>query len=137
MKNIFDKFNVENDDLTFVFTQLQNNNYIVLPSSIANGKVLKIMYDGNLETDGYERGYLILPYGSGIKEHIHQNDIEQYMVLLGSFSINGEYKLINECFIGGKHSIDPVCDLTIIKTTKISKKLFDEYNIEYQKKLAK
>lgn len=136
MKNLFDKYNDEQHDILFVLEQLETENYMVLPDTIAIGKVLKVIYDGNLETDGYERGYLILPYGSGIKEHTHENDIEQYSVLIGVLSINGENRLINECFIGDKHLIDPVPDFTIIKTIKISKRLLDEYDSGYQKKLV-
>jgi len=131
MKNIFDKYNFNNEyyeqDISYVLEQIENGNYTILPNSISNGKVLKIIYDGNIDNDGYERGYLVLPYGSSINEHTHTNSIEQYMIISGGLAINGENMLINECFIGDTHSIDPVLDLTIIRTIKISKELYEEY----------
>lgn len=132
MKNIFDKYNFNNEyyeqDISFVFEQIENGNYAILPNSLSNGKVLKINYDGNIDNDGYERGYLVLPYGSSIKEHTHTDSIEQYMIISGCLTINGENVLINECFIGDTHSIDTVLDLTIIRTIKISKELYEEYS---------
>ena len=131
MKNIFDKYNIqfeyENQELDYVFEQIENGCYTILPNNIATGKVFKIKYDGNLDKDGYERGFLVLPIGSGIKEHTHTKDIEQYMIISGGLSINGENMLLNECFIGDSHSIDAVSDLTIIRTIKISKELYEEY----------
>ena len=119
------KFNLGND-LEFVFKQLQDRNYIVLPDTTASGIVLKIHCEGNLEVDEYENGFLVLTPGSEIKEHTHINDIEKYIVLTGKLSVRNEEMNENLCFIGERHNIDKVYELTVIKTLKISKKLLDD-----------
>jgi len=97
-----------------------------LPDTIASGIVLKIHCEGNLEVDGYENGFLVLTPGSEIKEHTHINDIEKYIVLTGKLSVRNEEMNENLCFIGERHNIDKVYELTVIKTLKISKKLLDD-----------
>lgn len=103
----------------------------LLPDSIAVGKVFKTSYEGNLETDGYEKEILFLPVGSGIKIHTHINDIEQYTCLTGSLKVNGKKTSINKCLINESHNIDVVSENTIVKTLKISKSLIYKNNRTY------
>ncbi len=124
--NLFEKYQDDKQNLNFVFEQINKRNFQVLPQSIATGPVFKITYDGNLENNLYERGFLVIPKGSSIKSHQHISDVEQYTLLTGDLSINGISMDVNECFIGQSHSIDPAAELTIIKTIKISNKNLDK-----------
>lgn len=120
--SFFENYQDDKQDLNFVFEQINNRNFKILPSTLATGPVFKITYDGNIENDLYERGFLVIPKGSSINEHLHTSDIEQYTLLTGDLLVNGIPMNVNECFIGETHSIDPVSELTIIKTIKISNK---------------
>lgn len=62
--------------LKYVQMQLECGNYTILPESIAVGIVYRIRYCGNLEEDGYECGFLYISRDSGIKDHVHINNIE-------------------------------------------------------------
>lgn len=106
--------------------KIEEGDYVLLPDTIAIGPVYKISYEGDLENDGYEKGFLFLPEGSGIKKHTHTNDIEQYTLIGGDLKVNGESIEVNRCLIGESHGIDPVSTNTAVKTLKISKKLIDE-----------
>jgi len=112
--------------LEFIKEQIKNNNFTVLPDNISINNVYKINYTGNLNYDGYEIGFLFIPNGSGIKEHIHEDDIEQYKLLLGNLSINGKMINENQCLVGDAHNIDVVSEDTFIETYKISKKFINE-----------
>lgn len=116
--------NIENE-IKFVYEQIKNGNYILLPKEIAIGKVYKIAAFGSLEQDGYEIGYLYLPIGSGIKLHPHQQDIERYKRIAGVLSVKGEKVDFNICEIENTHNIDIVPEGTIIQTCKISKRYLD------------
>lgn len=133
--NLFKNYQDDEQNLGFVYEQINNRNFTILPSSIATGPVFKITYDGNLEEDLYERGFLVIPKGSSINSHLHTSDIEQYTLLTGTLSINGVSMNINECLIGESHSIDPVPELTIIKTIKISNKKLNKGPIRLYTKL--
>ena len=76
------------DKIRYVYNQLINGNYKILPDGIAIGKVRKITFDGNLIEDGYERGFLYIEKNAGIKEHTHTNDIERYNALSGTTERN-------------------------------------------------
>lgn len=116
--------------LEFIKEQIENNNYIVLPDTISINTVYKINYTGNLNYDGYELGFLFIPNGSGIKEHTHLNDIEQYKLLSGSLSVKGIISNSNQCLISDSHNIDVVNEDTFIETYKINKQFISE---KYQK----
>lgn len=122
-REIFDNFQLKlltqfSDDINDVnFT----SDIVKLPDTIANGIVYKLGYDGNLAEDGYEKGFLILTKGSGIKKHRHLNDIEKYVLLSGILSVDGKQSSSNICLLGNEHNIDTVTETTIIKTLKISK----------------
>ena len=122
MKKYKEPLQEESKELKYVFEQLIKRNYTVLPETISEGIVLKIHLEGNLETDGYEKGYLVLTPNSGILEHTHTNDIEKYINLSGIMSIKNKQEKENICEIGKTHNIDKTQELTIIKTIKISKK---------------
>jgi len=109
------------DEIKFVNEQIQNQNYVVLPDTIAIGSVYKISAFGNLNDDGYEVGYLYLPAGSGIKEHVHVNDIERYKLLSGILRIKDSNADVNICLLDNSHCIDKVTEPTIIQTCKINK----------------
>ena len=122
----------EEKEIQYVLEQMAKDNYTVLPDTIAIGTVLKITEEGSLEEDGYEKGYLVLTPSSGILEHKHTDDIETYTCLTGRLSIKNKIEKENTCFIGKKHSIDIVKELTIIKTLKIKKKT-KEKQYKYKK----
>ena len=112
--------NNKNEEIKYVYQQLETGNYTLLPNNIAIGKVYKIPYYGNLVTDGLEIGYLYLEKNSGIKEHPHIDNIERYQLLQGTLAVAGEKCTQNICFLNQKHSIDPVSEPTIIQTCKIN-----------------
>lgn len=127
MKNLLNNYEDKNQNLEYVFKQIQARNYTVLPDTIATGIVLKIHYEGYLEEEGYEKGFLVLTPNSKIKEHTHINDIEKYTILTGNLSVNNEKTNENICLIGEKHNINRVNELTVIKTLKIDKKLINNF----------
>ena len=127
MKNLLNNYEDKNQNLEYVFKQIQARNYTVLPDTIATGIVLKIHYEGYLEEEGYEKGFLVLTPNSEIKEHTHINDIEKYTILTGNLSVNNEKTNDNICLIGEKHNINRVNELTVIKTLKIDKKLINNF----------
>ena len=108
------------DKLYFIKEQIRNNNYVLLPNTIAINNVYKITYSGNLQNDGYELGFLYLPKGSGIINHTHTTDIEQYKLILGNLTVNGIVTNINRCMINESHNIDVVDTETFIETYKIN-----------------
>lgn len=120
--------NILLDELLFIYDQIEKKNYTKLPETIAIGDVYKISAFGNLEKDGFEVGYLYLPVGSGIKEHIHINDIERYKLLSGCLKINGSTSDVNICMLNNSHCIDIVSEPTIIQTCKVSKKFLNLLN---------
>ena len=113
--------NHELEEMMFINNQMQNKNYLVLPSTIAKGKVYKISLFGNLDKDGMEVGYLHLTVGSGIKEHTHISDIERYKLLIGELKINGDSMNENICLLNNCHSIDEVSKITVIQFCKVNK----------------
>lgn len=108
----------------FVKSKIAVGDYQLLPKEIADGPIYKINNYGDLKKDGYECGFLYLPAGTSIKEHMHTDDIEQYRLVSGQLSVHGNNQCKNECHIGQYHNIDPVPVDTIISTCKISKKFF-------------
>ena len=123
---LLDKLWYDEIDISAVSEILASDKYKILPESIAIGQVYKVSYEGDLLIDGYEKGFLFIPKGSGIKEHEHKDDIEQYTLISGELKLNGESMHVNRCMIGESHGIDPVSVNTAIKTLKISKKLIEE-----------
>lgn len=123
---LLDKLWYDEITISFANKAIEDGNYTVLPDSIAIGNVYKVSYEGNLLVDGFEKGFLFIPKGSGIKEHEHRDDIEQYTLISGELKIDGEDMHVNRCMIGEKHKIDPVSVNTAVKTLKISKKLIEE-----------
>lgn len=121
INELFDKYDDKKQNLGYVSEQIKAGNYTFLPDEIANGIVLKIQYEGNLEKDGYEIGFLVLNQNAEIKEHIHTNDIEKYTILKGNLSVNNKEVNENICLINQKHNIDKVKEITVIKTLKINK----------------
>ena len=106
----------------FVLDKIHQKEYTLLPVSVATGLVFKVNTYGNMEEDGFERGFLYLPKGSGIKEHSHIFDIEKYDLIMGDLKVNGEAMSSNICDLGCRHGIDIVNTDTIIETCKISDK---------------
>lgn len=123
----------EEREIQYVFEQIINKNYTILPDTIAIGTVLKITFEGSLEEDGYEKGYLVLTPNSGILEHKHTDNIETYTCLTGRLSVKNKPTKENTCLIGKKHNIDIVKELTIIKTLKINKKIKKQKQYKYKK----
>ena len=124
----------EEREIQYVFEQIINKNYTILPETIAIGTVLKITLEGDLDKNGYEKGYLVLTPNSGILEHQHINDIEKYTKLTGTMSVKNKTTSENICLIGEKHNIDKVKELTIIKTLKINKKIKKQKQYKYKKR---
>lgn len=123
---LLDKLWYDETTISLASKKIEDGNFALLPDSIAIGNVYKVSYEGNLIIDGYEKGFLFIPKGSGIKEHEHKDDIEQYTLISGELKINSEDMHVNRCLIGESHKIDPVSANTAIKTLKISKKLIEE-----------
>ena len=138
-KNILDLYNDDNQDIDYISKQFKEGNYIVLPDTISIGNVYKIIYEGGIEEYGYEKAYLYIPTGSGIKKHTHKSDVERYTLIYGIMSIDGVCNLENECLIGDSHSIDIVDEDTVVKTLKITNELINksEINISNEKKYIK
>lgn len=65
-------------------------NISIVPNSLSIGLVYKIALEGSLEQDGYEKAILFIPTGSGIKRHIHNNEIEIYKPIQGTLVIDGK-----------------------------------------------
>jgi hypothetical protein len=114
------------EKLQYILQQLKINNYTILPETISTGIVYKIDYPGNLDIQGYERGFLIMTKGSSIKQHEHTENVERYKVIMGKLIIKGKEHKENICLIGESHSIDKVKELTIIETYKMDKKLLKQ-----------
>ena len=117
----------EKQTIEFVVNAILNGEYTTLPDTIANGKVLKILYNGDLKSEeGYEQGFLVLTPNSSIKKHKHINDVEMYTLLYGILSVDGNICDKNICLIDEEHCIDEVTTITIIKTLKVSKRLLQQ-----------
>ena len=121
------------EKIKFILDELKNNNYIILSNTISEGLVYKIHYKGDLNTTGYERGFLVLTKGSSIKEHIHTKEVEKYKLLLGKLSINGKEQKENICLLNESHMIDKVDEVTIIETFKMAKELLHNNKIKVKK----
>ncbi len=113
------------NELYYVFGKLRNHQYTVLSKSISINRVLKIHICGDLNSDGFELGYLVMPKGSGIKTHTHQNEIERYKLVDGLLKVNGVLSNTDICTLNHSHGIDPVSKLTIVQTCKINKLCLD------------
>ncbi len=129
------------EKLKYIALEMKNGNYTILGDNISNGTVFKIHFRGNLGKDFFEKGFLFIPEGSGIKEHTHTNDIELYRLIDGSLSVGGEFMDSNMCFIGESHNIDTAIQDTFIETFKVSKKyldlLGDDYTLDKVKTLVR
>ena len=126
-----------NDKIKFVRESISNENYMILPETIAIGLVYKIVYQGSLSENGYEKGFLFIPRGSGIKEHKHIDDVEQYNLIAGILSVKGEKTNTNNCLLNETHNIDIVTEDTIIETIKISKQLIEQSNNKTKEQIKK
>ena len=120
---LIDEFNDNSAGMDYIKEKIAKGEITTLPSHLAKGVVYKISYEGNLLVDGYEKGFLFIPVGSGIRNHKHTNEIEQYTCLCGELVINGEKVKENRCFLNETHSIDVTNVNTAVRTLKISKKL--------------
>lgn len=129
-KKVLDLYEDENQNLDNALDEIINRNYTILPTNICVGSVYKVDYEGDLKQEGYEKAYLYLPKGTGIKLHKHIKDIERYEVLMGRLSVNGREVDVNDCLIGESHNIDICSEDTIIRTLKISEELIDKYDCE-------
>lgn len=114
------------NEITYVNTCLNNGIYQLLPNTIARGEVYKIPFMGDIDTYGYEVGYLYLPKGSSIKLHYHIDNIERYLLICGTLSVNGNNVDHNICTLNKGHNIDEVLEDTIIQYCKI-----DKYHLSY------
>lgn len=85
-----------------------------LSSKISLGDVYKIHEYGNIQTDGYEKGYLFLEEDSLVLLHKHYTEKEYYKVLCGDEKSIKKYC----CNIGESHNIDIVSKPTIVRTYK-------------------
>ena len=132
--DIFEMFYDDKQNLDFVYHQINNRNFQILPETISTGPIFKILFESNLAKDGYEKGFLVIPKGSSIKEHTHIEDIEEYNLLTGNLSIKGENMNKNRCFNLEKHSIDHVSEFTVIKTIKIKNELISNLQTKAYKK---
>ena len=119
-EKLLDMFDDNIHDIEYVRRMIEMNRYTLLPSSVAVGNVYKIVYEGNIDALGYEKGFLYLPKGTGIKEHVHNTSAERYTLLCGEMNINGQSSLKDDCLLGGSHSVSVVDRDTIIKTLKVS-----------------
>lgn len=119
------------DKLKYITMEIKYGNYTILSDNISNGTVFKIHFRGNLEEDLFEKGFLYIAKGSGIKKHTHTNDIELYRLIDGDLSVGGEEMNYNMCFIGESHNIDIVSQDTFIETFKVSKKYLDSLGNDY------
>lgn len=128
--------NMTNEDkIEYVYNQIIKGNYSVLPDDAATGLVFKILFEGDLEEDGFERAFLYIPKGVSIKMHQHTDDIELYELVLGTLRVKGKKYKSYRCFIGQKHNINKVDQVTIIETCKITKKYIVELeNNEIEKR---
>lgn len=90
------------------------NKIVRLNDDISSGNVYKILEEGNLEEDGFEKGYLFLTLGSSILLHYHRSEKEYYK------HIYGDKEAIKGCFcnIDQSHEITSVNDDTIVRTYK-------------------
>ena len=122
-KRLLDIYDDDKCEIDFVREQIVRGNYTMLNNSVSIGNVYKVIYEGDLKSCGYEKAYLYLPTGTGIKEHIHTEDIEKYTLIYGIMSFNNECNITNECLIGCSHGVDIVDEDTIIKTLKINKRM--------------
>ena len=118
------------EKLKYICMELRSGNYTVLSDSISIGPVYKIHFRGSLDEDLFEKGFLYIPKGSGIKIHKHVNDIELYRLISGSLSVMGKEDDSNMCFIGEEHNIDVVDRDTFIETFKLNKKYLDKIGFE-------
>jgi hypothetical protein len=112
--------------ILYVKNCLDENKYIMLNDSIAIGPVYKIPLLGELEKDNFEVFFLYLPSGSGIREHYHYNDIEQYRLICGTLKIEGKKLQNNICDINSYHNIDICSSNTIIEVCRVSKIYLNE-----------
>lgn len=105
-RDYIEKFNYDFDTIY--------NNITKLDESISDGYVYKIFEEGNLQEDGFEKGYLFLTQGSSILLHYHYNEKEHYKCISGdSQSISSDF-----CNIGSSHKISPVGYDTLVRTFK-------------------
>lgn len=104
---IIEKFDYDFNKLYRCITKINNTN-------IANGNVYRIYEKGDLQEEGYEKGYLFLTEGSSILEHIHTKEKEHYRYILGDINcISKKY-----CNIDESHRITSVNTDTIVRTYK-------------------
>lgn len=103
-------------------------NYRKVSESLSINDVFIINVHGNLQSIGYEYGYLYLPVGSGIKKHKHINDAEEYFLIQGKLSVLGKDEIINRCMIDEEHSIDVVSEDTLVRFTKVCKEKITNVN---------
>lgn len=101
------------EDFNYDFNKLYNS-ITKLDSDICDGDVYKILEDGNLKEDGYEKGYLFLMEESSILLHYHYNEKEHYKCIFGDNTSISK----NFCDINSSHEITSVNTNTIVRTYK-------------------
>lgn len=110
----------DEEKILYVKSKINSGEYTLLPEDIAIGPVYKIIYNGNLESDGFEVGFLYLPSGSLIKEHEHQKDAERYRLIYGELKVKGRCVTENICHQGtSSHNIDKCSCDTLVETCKV------------------
>lgn len=100
----------------FVKSQLNQDNYALLPKSETNGPVYKIPVSGCLSTDGFEIYYMFIPVGSSIKEHKCEDFAERYTVVSGDIIDDN-----NLAHIGDSHGIKSLDEDTIVEVIKVAR----------------
>lgn len=115
--------------MDYVMDKINKGEYSLVSEKLAIGKVYKVLLEGNLDIDGYEKGFLMLPKGSGIKKHTHINDVERYEIVNGVLSVFGNVVDVNICNINESHNIDVVDVDTIVSTYKVTKNYIDENDL--------
>ena len=120
------KLNLKKFKELYVKERINNGNYELLSNNIAINNVMKIKCFGTLENEGYEHGFLYLTKGSGVKNHIHTENIEMYRLIYGDEEcINNASEI---CLINNSHQIKTVKYDTIVETFKLNKNIINDIN---------
>lgn len=100
---------IENFD--YDFNRLYNS-ITKLDESISTGNVYKILEEGTLLKDRFEKGYIFLEEGASILLHSHYKEKEHYKCISG----NKDAISSNFCNIGSSHEITGVNTDTLVRT---------------------
>ena len=127
---LLDLYHDDGKNLKYIVDQIHLGNYKELSMKMTNDfLVYKVVYEGDLMRDGYEKAYLYMFPGASIKLHTHINDAEEYTLMQGTLNVNGVECTTNRCLLGESHCVNSSNKPIIIKTIKISRELIEkEYN---------